>query len=83
VITGKVGKGQQLTIATITITPNTTNRNLTDRVFITTAGLTPRAAIIKLKISETLTICVPSPDHAPTGHRPVATGIALRDVIGE
>jgi hypothetical protein len=33
------------------IMPNTTNRNLTDRVFIANAGLTPRAAIIKLKLS--------------------------------
>src|SRR5438045_1225897 len=45
------GMQQQLPTATITITPNTTNQNLRDSVFITTAGLTPRCAIIKPKFS--------------------------------
>ena len=45
-----VGNVQQLTTATITITPNTTNRNVLDSVFIATAGLTPWAAIIKPKV---------------------------------
>jgi hypothetical protein len=45
-----VGKMQQLTTTTITITPNITNRNVPDNVFIATAGLTPRAAIIKHKV---------------------------------
>jgi len=35
------GKWQQLTTATITITPNTTRRNLPDNVFIATPGLIP------------------------------------------
>jgi hypothetical protein len=49
---GTIGRnGQQLTTATITITPNATNRNLRDIVFIATAVLTPRAAIIKPKVS--------------------------------
>ena len=48
---GMVGKTQQLTTTTITITPNTTNQNLRDNAFIVTAGLTPRAAIIKPKVS--------------------------------
>src|SRR5947199_9507921 len=46
------GKLQQLTTATIAITPNTTNRNLPDSIFIASAGLTQRPGIIKPKFSE-------------------------------
>jgi hypothetical protein len=45
------GTQQQAPTATITIMPNTTNQNLRDNAFIVTAGLTPRAAIIKPKVS--------------------------------
>src|SRR5882757_811994 len=45
------GKVQQLTTPTVTITPNTANRNVLDSVFIATTGLTRRAAIIKPKVS--------------------------------
>jgi len=45
------GRQQQLPTATITIMPNTTSQNLADSVFITSAGLTPRVAIIKPKVS--------------------------------
>ena len=51
IVFGMIGKVQQLTTATITITPNTTNRNVLDSVFIATAGLTPWRAIIKPKVS--------------------------------
>ena len=44
-------KVQQLTTTTITITANTTKRNVLDSVFIATAGLTPWRAIIKPKVS--------------------------------
>jgi hypothetical protein len=40
----------QLISVTTAITANTTNANVPDRVFIMTAGLTPRAAIIKPKV---------------------------------
>src|SRR5881398_3018199 len=46
------GKLQQLTTATIAITPNTTNRNLPDSIFIASAGLAHRPGIIKPKFSE-------------------------------
>jgi hypothetical protein len=49
------GKLQQLTTTKVVITVITTNANTSDRVFIATAGLTLRAAIIKLKISEVST----------------------------
>ena len=45
------GKWQQLTTATITITPNTTNRNVRDSVFIATAGLTPWRQLSSLKFA--------------------------------
>ena len=45
------GRQEQLPTATITITPNTTNQNLPDSVFIATAGLTPWRANIKPKVS--------------------------------
>ncbi len=49
---GMNGKSQQPTTTTVVIAAITTSANNADDVFIATAGLTPRAAIIKLKISE-------------------------------
>jgi hypothetical protein len=46
------GRSQQLTTTTVVITAITINANNPDSVFIATAGLTLRAAIIKLKIPE-------------------------------
>jgi len=57
------GKLQQLTTATITITASATNTNILDGVFIAPAGLTPRTAIIKLKLLE----CLGSANRAPVG----------------
>ena len=74
---------QQLTTATITITANTTNRNVPDSVFIATAGLTPRRAIIKPKVSRLprlLRSCSQRQQAARLGLGVVATGSALRDV---
>jgi len=46
------GKLQQLTTTTVVITAITISANNSDGVLIATTRLTPRAAIIKLKISK-------------------------------